>query len=205
MRFILNGFPVPAPLKPQVSSKNTDRFILGRLVEVSASFKHANVEGNSKVVVGVTTTRISHDTAWFRSSLRVEIILFVISTEATEDFDDDAAGSGFGDECTRVWLHLWEERRNNSLTTIIHLIARWLGRLRVWTNAIVNRLPRLGTRLSVGIDAFPVVFRSRSAYFSMKLDMTLNSLKSNWKFGLIVPWSAYLAGTSEKHRLSSWC
>src|SRR5206468_8555149 len=153
MRFVLNSFPVPTPLKPQVRSKNTDRFILGRRVEISASFKHANVEGNSKIVVGVTTTRISHDAAWFRSSLRVEIVLLIVGTKATEYFDDDAAGSGFCDECTRVWLHLWEERRNNSLTTIIHLIARWLWWLRVWTNAIVNRLPRLGTRLSVGIDA----------------------------------------------------
>src|SRR5206468_11448062 len=106
MRFVLNSFPVPTPLKPQVRSKNTDRFILGRLVEVSASFEHANVEGNSKVVVGVTTTRISHDTAWFRSSLRVEIVLLIVGTKATEYFDDDAAGSGFCDEFVTMFQNI---------------------------------------------------------------------------------------------------
>jgi hypothetical protein len=152
MRFVLNGFPVPTPLKPQVRSKNTDRFIFGRFVEVFASFEHADVKGDSKVVVGITATRVSHDPAWFCSPLRVEIILFVISTEATQDFDDDAAGSGFCDERPRVWLDLWEKRRNNSLTTIIHLVGQRLWRLRVWTNAIVNRLPRFGTRLAIGVD-----------------------------------------------------
>jgi hypothetical protein len=84
--------------------------------------------------------------------LRVEIILFVISTEATQDFDDDAAGSGFCDERPRAWLDLWEKRRNNSLTTIIRLIGQRLWRLRIWTNAIVNRLPRFRTRLAIGVD-----------------------------------------------------
>src|SRR5882724_3825846 len=153
MRFVLNGFPVPTPLKPQIRPKNTDRFIFGRFVEVSASFEHADVKGDSKVMVGITAARVSHDPAWFCSPLRVEIILFVISTEATQDFDDDAAGSGFCDECTRVWLHLWEECRDNSFTSIIHLIGQRLWRLCLWTNAIVNRLPRLGTRLPIGVDA----------------------------------------------------
>src|SRR5262249_38615086 len=122
MRFVLNRFPVASPLKPKIRSKKTDCLVLGRLVEVPAVLEYANVEGDSKIVIGVSATRVSYDLAWLGSSLCVEIVLFVICPKAADYFDGDSVGSCFCDKCARVWLHFREQRSNHSFTSIVHLI-----------------------------------------------------------------------------------
>src|SRR5262249_12332635 len=152
MRFVLNSFPVAAPVKPQVRPKSTDRLILRRLIDIFAPIEHTDIEGDSKIVVRITATRVGNDVARFRSTLRVEIVLFLVSSETTDHFDSDAVGSRLCDKCARVWLHFREQCRNHSFASIIHLISRCLWRRRVWTDPIVNRLPRFGTWLAIGID-----------------------------------------------------
>jgi hypothetical protein len=83
MRFVLNRLPVATPLKPEIHPENTDRFILGRFVEVAASLEHAYVESNPKIVVGISGPRVRDNLAWFRATLGVEIVLFGVSTKAS--------------------------------------------------------------------------------------------------------------------------
>ncbi len=50
---------------------------LRRVVEVSAAFEYADVEGDSKIVIGVPATRVRYDLSLLGSPLCVEVVLFV--------------------------------------------------------------------------------------------------------------------------------
>lgn len=63
MRFVHDGFPVAAPFQSQIHPERADGFILGRFIEVFASFKYADVERDAEVVIRNITT----DAPWSRS------------------------------------------------------------------------------------------------------------------------------------------
>src|SRR5437667_11616970 len=75
MRFVLDRFPIAAPLQTEISTHCADRFVLWRFIQIFAPFKHANVECDAEILVRISAARVVADLAGLARALRVKIVM----------------------------------------------------------------------------------------------------------------------------------
>src|SRR5207237_2225828 len=91
MRFVLDRFPIAAPLQTEISTHCADRFVLWRFIQIFAPFEHANVECDAEIVVRISAAHVGDDLAGLGPALRVKIVLLIIRAQ-TDNYVDSHCG-----------------------------------------------------------------------------------------------------------------
>jgi len=121
MRFVLDRFPIPAPLQAEISTHCADRFVLWRFIQIFAPLEHANVKGDAEIVVRISAARVGDNLAGLGPALRVKIVLLFIRAQTANYLDRDSGCGCFENKRPGVRLHFRQERRDDFLAPIIHL------------------------------------------------------------------------------------
>ena len=153
MRFVLDRFPIAAPLQTEIGTHCADRFVLWRFIQIFAPFEHANVECDAEIVVRISAARVGDDLAGLGPALRVKIVLLFIRAQTANYLDPDSGRGRFENKRPGARLYFRQERRDDFLAPIIHLFAQRWTRALVWTDPIVNRYPSLRCGIAVDVDA----------------------------------------------------
>src|SRR5206468_8089421 len=90
MRFVLDRLPVAAPFEAELDAQCTYRFVFRRLVQVFCTFENSNIEGDAKVVVGVTAASLRDNLAGLATPLLVKIVLLLVGAETANNLDGDS-------------------------------------------------------------------------------------------------------------------
>ena len=85
VRLILDRLPVAAPFEAELQTQRADRFVGGRFIKVTSALEHADIEGDTEVVVRVTATRVRDDAARLRATLFVKRVLLIVGARAGDD------------------------------------------------------------------------------------------------------------------------